>query len=236
MSDLDQPIKTKDFYQPVLGRLAALSHNLLLSFRLEVGKVMLDEYFGGSVHAYRDQNPNKVRSFSDFTATCQEELADYGLSAAALAQCIRARIAWDGLPPAIREQLRYSHVVALAGVAEPNMRARLAFDTAAQQWSVAELKDAIARAEDGRYYDTDPSTPGTQPPPPKPLPERGFQPGRLVTQLFKASEDLQTWRGAWGTLDASKLRGLQRKRVVQALGALKAQVQALEAQLGAGEE
>ncbi|MBI5609887.1 MAG: hypothetical protein HY902_13525 [Deltaproteobacteria bacterium] len=231
-----QPAKTKDDYTGILGKLAHLSRDLLLTFRLEVGKAMLDEYFAGSAHAYHDQNPNKANSFNEFTKTCQEELADYGLNAQLLAQCIRARITWDGLPPPVRDQLRFNHVVALSSVGEPNDRARLAFDATHNGWSVTQLKDAIARVNDHTYYDTDPNTPGTQPPEPMPAPERGYQPGRLVTQLVKTGEDLQTWRAAWATVDAKKLRGPQRQRVVDAVAALEAQVEQLKAELAAGEE
>ncbi len=236
MSDELQPIKTKDDYADILGKLAHLSRDLLLTFRLEVGKVMLDEYFAGSAHAYHDQSPNKVNSFNEFTKTCQDDLADYGLSSPILAQCIRARITWDLLPPPVRDQLRFNHVVALASVGEPNDRARLAFDATRQGWSVTQLKDAIARVNDHTYYDTDPSTPGTQPPEPKPAPDRGYQPGRLVTQLVKTGEDLQAWRSAWATVDATKLRGPQRQRVVEAVATLEAHIAQLKAELAVGEE
>lgn len=231
-TNLQAPTTGQD-YGEVLAKLATLSRTLLLTFRLEVGKVMLDQYFGGSAHAYRDQDSHKVNSFNAFTKSCQAELADYGLSPAVLAQCIRARIAWDGLPPPIREQLRFRHVVALAGVSEPNDRARLAFDAARQGWTVAQLQDAIARVNDHTYYDTDPSTPGTQPPPPKPSVARGHQPGRLVNQLVKAGGELRQWRAAWAGVDATRLRGPQRQRVVAAVAELKAEVARLEAELGA---
>ncbi len=112
---------------------------------------------------------------------------------------------------------------------------RQAFDAKSQGWTVLQLEDAISRAGDGHYYDTDPSTPGTQaPPPPAEVTTASYQPGRLVTQLVKASQDLQAWEQAWATVDASKLRGAQRQRVQDALTALKTQVARLEAQLGSG--
>lgn len=233
---LVQPELTSTQYAPILGKLASLSRGMLLAFRLEAGKLMLDEYFGGSARAYRDHDPHKPDSFNQFVRTCQPELGDFGLSAQVLRQCIQARIAWDGLPASVREQLQFSHVVQLARVDEPNARARLAFDATAQHWNVAQLRDAIARNEDGRYYDTDPSTPGTQPPPvPEDAPGPAFQPGRLVTQLVKAGQDLQVWRQSWTTVDASKLRGAQRKRVREALDALKQEVAQLEAELDGSE-
>ncbi len=233
--DLQAPA-TKENYADILGKLAHLSRDLLLTFRLEVGRLLLDRFFGGSAHAYHDRNPAKEATYAEFVRTCEAELNDFGLSASTGRQCILARITWDLLPPPVRDQLRFNHVVALASVGEPNDRARLAFDATRQGWSVTQLKDAIARVNDHTYYDTDPTTPGTQPPPLKPVPDKEYQPGRLVTQLVKAGEELQAWREAWGTVDASKLRGPQRQRVVGAVAALKAQIEQLEAELAAGEE
>lgn len=223
-------------YVVLLDRLAMLSRNLLLAFRLEVGKLMLDEYFGGSIHAYRDQDPNKVTSFLHFAKTCQDELAYFGLSATVLRQCIQARVAWDGLPGGVREKLQFSHIVMLARVEEPNARVRLAVDATQQRWNVTQLRDAIARNEDGQYYDVDPETAGTQMPPLRDnAPNTAFQPGRLVTQLVKAGQGLEVWRKSWATVDAGKLRGTERQRVTQALAHLKDQVARLEAELGGGE-
>ncbi len=230
-----QLAKTKDDYADMLAELNRLSRDLLLAFRLQAGKLFLDRFFGGSAHAYHDKNPDKEASFALFAKLCKDELSDVGISTVLARQCILARIAWDGLPPGVRDSLKFNHIVSLARVGEPNLRARLAFDTTSQGWTVLQLEDAIHRADDGHYYDTDPSTPGTQaPPPPAEPPAPTYQPGRLVTQLVKAGKDLQDWQQAWATVDASKLRGAQRQRVQDALTALKAQVARLEAQLGAG--
>jgi hypothetical protein len=233
-TDLQPPV-SKDQYADTLAKLAGLSRSMLLAFRLEVGKLILDEFFGGSAHAYRDRNPGKESSFAEFVRTCQAELADLGLAPAVVRQCVQARIAWDGLPQQVRDRLLFSHVVELSRVGDPTARARLAMDTTLQGWTTDQLRDAIARVHAGSYYDTDPEAPGTQPPAETPAPERGYQPGRLVTQLVKAGEDLQSWRQAWATVDAQKLRGPQRQRMVEAVAALRAQVEQLQAELGAGE-
>jgi len=228
--------KTKDDYRDLLAELSLLSRDLLLAFRLQAGKLFLDRFFGGSAHAYRDRNPYKEATFAEFVGRCKDELSAVGISAGLARQCIQARIAWDGLPAGVRESLKFNHVVSLARVGEPNMRARLAFDASSQGWTVSQLDQAIRRAGDGSYYDTDPSTPGTQPPPARPQPAKGYQPGRLITRLVKTGQELQGWRTAWATVDAGKLRGPQRQRVVDAVAALEAQVAQLKAELAAGEE
>lgn len=228
-----QPVASKEDYAELLADLSLLSRDLLLAFRLSAGKMFLDRFFAGSAHAYHDKSPDKEATFAAFAALCRDELRALGLSATSARQCILARIAWDGLPPGVRERLKFNHVVALARVAEPTTRARLAVDATAQGWTVVELEDAIHRAGDGRYYDTDASTPGTQPPA-GPVPKRAPQPGRLVNQLVKADRDLQTWRQAWATADVGRLRGPQRQRLAAAVAALKAQIAELEAGLGRG--
>ncbi len=241
MPNDQQLAKTKADYADLLAELDHLSRELLLAFRLQAGKLFLARFFGGSAHAYRDKSHDKDATFVEFAKLCKDELSTLGLSASLARQCILARIAWDGLPEAVRTSLKFNHIVSLARVDEPTTRARLAMDAKTQGWSVIQLDDAIQRAGDGRYYDTDPATPGTQPPPDNGLAGQGdadtasYQPGRLVTQLVKAGKELQTWEQAWATVDASKLRGPQRQRVHQALAALKAQVVRLEAQLGPGD-
>jgi hypothetical protein len=84
----------------------------------------------------------------------------------------------------------------------------------------------------GNYYDTDATQAGTQPPPPRPEAEKATQPGRLVSRLEKAVEDLDTWAAEWAGADTSKLRGVQRERAKKAMADLKAKVAAVEALLG----
>jgi hypothetical protein len=227
-------VQGKEEFADVLAELSALSRDMLLAFRLQVGHVILGRFFGGDSRAYRSQNPNKEASFNHFVRTCQDDLTDLGLAGPVVRQCVLVRIAWDGLPREVREQLRFSHVVALAGVADPTARARLAMDTTLEHWSVGQLKAAIDRHQAGEYYDTDSTKPGTQPPPEKPEVVRQPQAGRMVTQLERAGQELQGWRETWSTIDPAKVRGPQRQRCLAALAAVKAEVATLEGILGGG--
>ena len=232
MSDLAQPSPTPDDYADLLAELRQLSKTMLLAFRLAVGQRLLERFYGGDMAAYRDHSPDKDASFVRFAQSCRQELADLGLSPSVARQCIVAHITWQLLPPGVREQLQLSHVVELGRVGDPTARARLAMDAGLQRWSVSQLKDAIDRTHAGRYWDTDPSAPGTQPPPSPAEAEAGYQPGRLVTRLEKASLELGDWQAAWRTVEGRKLRGAQRARLAAALQALKAKVAEVEAELG----
>ncbi|MBI5610260.1 MAG: hypothetical protein HY902_15390 [Deltaproteobacteria bacterium] len=231
MNDLAQPVTATDEFSDLLADLRQLSKGMLLAFRLAVGQRLLDRFFAGQISAYRDRNPEKDAAFARFTQTCRQELADLGLSPSVARQCIVAHVTWQLLPPSVRDQLLLSHVVELGRVGDPTARARLAMDTTLNRWNVEQLKDAIDRDAAGQYYDTDPTTPGTQPPPAKPEAARLPQPGRLVTQLHKAAADLGEWQTAWRSVDASKLRGGQKVKLAGALQALKAKVAELEAEL-----
>lgn len=231
-SDLSQAPTAAEEFGDVLDDLRQLSTGMLLTFRLAAGKRLLERFYAGDIARYRRQDHGKDDSFVRFAQACRQELADIGLSASLARQCIVAHITWQQLPPSVRVQLRLSHVVELGRVGDSTARARLAMDTTLQHWNVGQLKAAIEQHAAGRYFDTDPQTPGTQPPPAKPPPEQRQQTGRLVTQLHKASEGLGAWQAAWRAGDARVLRGEQRVKLAAALQALNAKVPELEGEFG----
>lgn len=227
-----EALQIKESYADVLDQLRLLSRDMLLAFRLQVGQLMLERFYGGSAHAYRDKSAHKHVSFAAFLRSCPDELADFGLGGRVIRDCIHARITFDTLPPQVRDQLQFSHVVELARLDDPTARARLAMDTTLKSWSVDQLKEAIGQVKLGNYYDTDASAPGTQPPEPKGELERKPQPGRLVTQLVKAVQELEIWRAEWAAAEKGHLRGEQRERYREAVAELKAKVAELEDELG----
>jgi hypothetical protein len=227
-----EPVDPKAAYADLLEQLRLLSRDMLLAFRLQVGKILLDRFFDGNVHDYRNHSGSKDTSFAAFVRTCPTDLTDLGLGGQVARQCINARVTYDMLPASVRDGLLFSHVVELARLGDPTTRARLAMDTTLQKWSVDQLKDAIGQVHQGNYYDTDSATPGTQPPEPKDEPEKKAQPGRLVARLERAVEDLDVWQAEWQAADTERLRGPQRERFKKALTALKAKVLAMEGALG----
>ena len=229
-SDIE-PNDPKSDYSEVLHHLYLLSRDMLLAFRLHVGKLLLDSFYNGRIHDYRDTNPHKHGSFAAFLKTCPAELADLGLGGQVARQCINARVTYDLLPPQVRDGLLFSHVVALARLDDPTARARLAMDTTQQHWTVDQLKAAIGQLTLGNYYDTDPALAGTQPSAPREEPEKAIQAGRLVTRLTKVVEELDTWNEDWKAASTGHLRSEQREKYRQALATLKAKVAAMEEQL-----
>ncbi|MFZ4578170.1 MAG: hypothetical protein ACOYOB_07185 [Myxococcota bacterium] len=218
-TDLAAPATTESFLE-ILDDLRRLSRDHLLFYRLEVGRLLLDRFFKGSAANYRDFSNAKAHAFVTFATTCADELQVFGLGERTLRHCILARVVFDTLPPPVRDSLGFSHVVELTRVSDPTMRARLALAIVDQNWTVQALQQAIEAAKSGDWYDTDPATPGTQPPP-APAPTGKLpQPGRMVAQAEKWLTQTDQWSAQWARMDASKLRPLQRKRAVQAVEAL----------------
>ena len=118
---------THDF-RPTLERLAQLSRNHLLYFRLEVGRLMLEEFFQGDAEAYRSHSPHKDHRFSDFLAAHREDIRELGLGESVLRQCIVARITVSTLPPGTIEKLVFTHVVELARVDDDATRRLFGLD------------------------------------------------------------------------------------------------------------
>lgn len=215
---------TSESFHEILADLRRLSRDHLLFYRLEVGRLLLDRFFHGRAADYRDPSSAKESSFATFTTTCADELRVFGLGERTLRDCILARVVFDTLPSPIRDALGFSHVIELTRVSDASLRARLANEVIAKDWTIRDLHLAIAAAKSGDWYDTDPETPGTQPPAPRPQSGKRPQPGRLVARTEKWLNQTDEWSAQWTQVDATKLKLAQRKRAVAAVEALQAKL------------
>ncbi|HNC94612.1 MAG TPA: hypothetical protein PKW90_00735 [Myxococcota bacterium] len=218
-------------YQATMGRLAALSRNHLLFFRLEVGRLLLEDFFGGEAEAYQSQDPKKAGgSFYGFVESCGEELREIGLGEQVLRQCIQAHIAVRALPVGTVERLLFSHIVELARVGDGATRSVLAQAAVENQWSSRQLRDAAQAAAAGKWIDGDPS-PGLQPVAPEEE-EKIPQLGRVVSRFERSAEDLDALSSQWEQVASKKLTGAQKLRVKEAIGRLRARLEEMEGRLG----
>ena len=145
-------------------------------------------------------------------------------------RCVRVNICYDALPPGIRDQVGWSATLQISSLADPNQRARLATAAATERWPVAKVKEAVALAGQHRLWDAEPDQPGLQLPEPKdPSPP---QPGRLVTQSEKWTEQIGSWRKEFERVDASKLSKAHVERMRLAVAAARGQLDELERRLG----
>ena len=227
-----QPLSDTTEFDDVLASLQSLTRDFLLGFRLQVGKLLLDRFYAGDIFAYRSKDPTKAASFSRFAETRSAELTDLGLSVAGLRQCINARAAWDQLPAEVRDKLQFSHIVELSRVSDSTQRARLAMDTTLQNWRVDQLRTAIGKSSSGRYYDTDPTTPGTQPP--ADTAQQAAKPrtsGRMLAQFERTLDDLDSLRADWVAADTAKMSAAHKERAFAVVAGLKLVASQIEASL-----
>ena len=224
-------IQISDDFALALAQLGKLSRNHLLFFRLEVGSLLLGQFFGGDAAAYHSTDPDKPQSFSAFSKACAEQLADIGLSDTVLRQSIVAHIVVQALPPAAAEKLAFTQIVELTKVSDAATRAVLALASVDNQWTTRELRGAVQAQKAGRWIDAKPQEPGLQAPaaaepaaPPKYSAEHPPQAGRVVVRLERVVQELAQVVDDWALVDAAKATDAQKARVKTAVAGLLARL------------
>ena len=234
-TNLAAPPQPTDEFAPLFARLKSLVRNHLLQFRVEVGRVILDDFFEGDLSVYGDRSHDKQKKFSAFLAANQAALEELGLKPHLLRECVHVQIVYRTLPPAVRDQLGYSHTLALTKVGDPTMRARLANEAVAKHLTIGVFQDTVDAANAGNWYDTDAAIPGVQPKsapakdPPSPKP----QAGRMVKQAERWVADTAGFTKDWAGIDAAKVKPTQKARLKAAIAGLRAELAVLEKKLGA---
>lgn len=218
-------------FQDIVQSLAALTTQHRQTFRLQVGQLVLQRFFGGQVALFHSRDRTKPAKLAAFLQIHGQELARLGLSEAVLRRCVRVRICYDLLPPGVRDALGYSLLLAISAVEDPNQRARLAAAATREQWTVERTRHAIELAQQRRLWDAAPDTPGLQLPEPKE--PAAPQPGRLVTRTEKWGQELAGWHAEFAQIDKAKLSPAQLQRMQVAVQVAREQLAALEALLGA---
>jgi hypothetical protein len=227
-----QPIVLKEQFYPVLDQLRALTHSHLIAFRVAVGQLMIERFFGGDPANYHSKDPTKQQKFVSFVDTCADDLSLYGLSNTALRNAIRAASVYNALPGEVSGKLELSHLTSLARCADPEQRSQLAAAAAYNRWTIAELDNAILAARSGQLRDTDPNQPGTQPPQvPSGVGSQARNPRRLLTRSEKAATALVGVLGELGTADVAALKAGERERLAALLAAVEARLAQLRGRL-----
>lgn len=220
----DLKIPTK--FSNTLHKLQKLSRNHLLFFRLEVGKLMLGQFFDGDPAAYQSQDPAKPQSFNAFVSACSEDLADIGLSSGLLRQCIVAHLVVQALPAPTVAKLALTQVVELAKIEDAATRSVLAHATVENHWTTKELKGAVQAANAGKWIDADPKAQGLQAPglqpPPIPHYDETHRPhaGRVVARLERILAEFEEAMAQWALVDIEKVSDEHKARVEKALAGL----------------
>jgi hypothetical protein len=254
-ADHTHPITATTAFDDIVDRLGDLTRHHALAYRLEVGQVLLDAFYGGDLHAYQTTSPDKHVRFEEFLRERQEPLARMGLSGRLARQCIRAHGTWRTLPPAVREGLGLGQLSTLTRLGDATQRVEVAVAALQHGWTLQQLVDAVAAVKGGATLNAgkiaaiegvdglggqgegadagggaDAARSGDAAAGAA-LPRGSRQPGRLVTEAERWSAQLEGWALRWGTVELGKLRAAQRQRVLDAAARLEAQAAALRERL-----
>lgn len=227
---------TPDF-SSTLQRMDHLSRHHLLHFRLEVGRILLEDLFGGDANAYLSRDHTKSTRFTEFLRQCGDRMRELGMGEQVLRQCLTAHIAVAALPEDLVRSLVYTHVVELARVEDNATRLLLARATIDNGWSSKQLRDAAGAAASNRWIDAQPDVPSLQPPevsPPYSTPQKAPAPGHVVSRFERAAEHLDDLTGQWAQVAGKPITPGHRQRMEDALAKLKEKIGFLETALKEG--
>jgi hypothetical protein len=210
--DLDQRLDA------VLDRLAQLGRDALLRYALEVGQLLVNNFFDGSIESYYDRNSHKHNSFNALLERRERELAALGLSGTTLRSYIRVWDAWRVMPHAIREDLQLSQIRVLTSLHDPGLRHELAAVAVERGWTVRELAAAVAEEREGQSPDL--------------ARHRGRRRAadKTLRQVIAQTRKMAKWRDVYRT-NVSSLRPMQRERLRHELEAAIAELEAVRTSL-----
>jgi hypothetical protein len=215
----------------ILVTLRTLTRNHLVFYRMEVGRVLLDRFFAGAAAAYLDKNPNKAAKFSAFYVQHEQDLAELGLKEQVLRQCIQTYIVAQTLPDELVERLEFSKLVALTKVKDPTQRARLARAAVDEGWPVSKLRETIALAADGLFYDVNPDQPGVQTPTLGAAEVGKPKVGVVINRVERWAEQAVSWVDSLAQVEPSRLTSAQNKRLRQVLAEVRERLDGVEARV-----
>jgi hypothetical protein len=228
--DVMQPTIVQAEFQDAVLKLRELMQTHARTYRLEVGRYLLQRFYGGRSDAYFSRDPGKENAFTAFVQQHSEDLAGLALSENDLRRSIRVHVCFESLPAGVREQLSWSALLEVSKIGEANLRARVAKAAVDQQWTVAHTRAVVDQALANRVWDADPEQDGLQLP--EPDAETPPQPGRLVRRSEKWCDEIDAWQAQFARIDAGKLDKRHVERLRAALARVRGQIQAVEKKLG----
>jgi hypothetical protein len=234
-------------YQNVLDRIYRATLDHMVAYRLEIGALILAEFFENDPALFHDRSRFKPARFKDFLAACGDRLDDIGMGERTLRACVQAHLVVADLDEEDRRLLTFSHLTALAAVKDRSHRRLLGSAAVQERWSVAQLSAAAARMEAGQWIDQDPQQPGLQPEPIKPSKPRPPRPttSRAITspklqarEVKKAQAELKRTGKALNTVAAGiralKAGGWEDREKANALRKLLDEVKRQLEEIGSG--
>lgn len=229
---------TNPGHDVLLAKLDQLSRKYLLNFRIEVGRTVAQELYGGDLAVMRERLGHRDGTLREFATARAQELEDRGLSEQMLRHCLNAWGVVTELPTLVADQLLFGHVVALSRVDDRQTREHLAIAAVENEWDGRRLINAIQAVARGEWIDGAPDVPGLQPPPPPEPPApapaeetKAPSTGRLVQRFEKTARDVADVVGDFERVQVEAMSAVQRERAREALGLVIERVLALRDRL-----
>ena len=199
MQNLPAPPETLDLAFQAIQRVTLEHLADVVVYRVRVGRILVEQLYGGDFDAIHDRSRAQESSFRAFYRRHRVVLMDWNLGDSVLRRCLAAAEVARGVPEDLLRKIDFTHLWHLRRVGDPAWRAALIKLTAENQWSVAELRQVIAQADAGaELTDADAERAGLQPlvppepaspvPPPRPL--RGVSVVRRFKQTAGAVDAL----------------------------------------------
>lgn len=219
-------------FEDILDAIEAITRQHALTFRLSLGRLMLDAFFAGDPRAYTQRGGAHERRFRHFFSHHADDLARYGIGEQTARHCIRGWLVLQQLPPALQKSLFFTQIVELARLPDPFARAELAAAAVRDNWTVLQLREAVTAMRDGAtveqahaLVDDGAAEQGAAAPAPP-------QAGRVAGHVERWISEIDAWSATWEHAPPSKMRRPQRQRLRAAVEALQARLTALQAKLG----
>ena len=130
-------------YDRVVDALRAHCGTAVVRLAVEVGRVVILEFFGGEEENFVDRNRYKETRFADFVRERADDLAELGLAERTLRNYVHAFLVWRMLPPQVRELSNVASLQELARLKNPIRRAELAHESTEGRWPVRKLREAV---------------------------------------------------------------------------------------------
>ncbi len=221
LPDADERLKEDldDTLDLVIARLATLGRDALLRYALEVGQLLVNNFFDGSIENYYDRNSHKHGSFNALLERRDRELAALGLAGTTLRSYIRVWDTWRVMPHSIRDELQLSQLRALTSLNDAGLRHELAAVAVERGWTVRELTAAVAEEREGQSPDL--------------AQHRGRRRAadQTLRAVFVQTRKMAKWHDVYRT-NVSALRPSQRDRLRDELEGAIAELEAVRASLG----
>ena len=130
-------------YDRVVAVLREHCGTAVIRLAVNVGRVVIDEFFQGAEENFVDRNRYKETRFADFLRERADDLAEIGLAERTLRNYVHAFLVWRTLPAPVQEASNVATLQELSRLKNPLRRVALAHESTEGHWPVRKLREVI---------------------------------------------------------------------------------------------